>query len=123
MPGRRTARYLTTMTGFALGNPEVAVIDAATGARHNISVNGFADTAPQFSRDGAMLYWQSDRFSMRQLDSQTATVDVVGAFLSREGAAFAAGRAGGGRSARFRRSAGPQHAPDADDPDPSPSWT
>lgn len=85
--------YLTTTTGFALGNPEVVVIDAATGARHNITVNGFADTAPQFSRDGAMLYWQSDRFSMRQLDSQTATGDVVGAFLSREGAdAFAKGR-------------------------------
>ena len=85
--------YLTT-TGFALGNREVVVIDAATGVRHNLSMNGFADTAPRFSRDGALLYWQSDRFSMRQLDSQTATTDVVGAFLSREGAeSFAKGRA------------------------------
>jgi len=85
--------YLTTTTGFGLGNTEIVVIDAATGARHNITVNGFADTVPQFSRDVAMLYWQSDRFSMRQLDSQTATIDVVGAFLSREGAeAFAKGR-------------------------------
>ena len=99
MPGRRTANTSTTMTGFSVGNSEVVVIDVATGERHNISLNGFADTAPQFSRDGTMLYWQSDRFSMRQLDDQTATVDIVGAFLSREAAAdFAHGRAGRGRA-------------------------
>ncbi|MBN9021184.1 MAG: hypothetical protein J0H08_03640, partial [Rhizobiales bacterium] len=50
----------------------------------------FADTAPQFSRDGTMLYWQTDRFSTRQLENQTATFDIVGTFLSREAAvAFA----------------------------------
>lgn len=66
-------RYLTTVTGFAVGNAEVEVIDVASGARHNVSLNGFLDSAPKFSRDGAMVYWQSDRYSMRQLDDQTAT--------------------------------------------------
>ena len=80
-------RYLATITGFSLGNSETVVIDVATGERHNISMNGFADTAPQFSRDGTMLYWQTDRFSTRQLDNQAATFDIVGTFLSREAAA------------------------------------
>ncbi len=86
-------RYIVTTSGFEIGNSEVEVIEVATGERHNISLNGFADRAPQFSRDGAMVYWLSDRFSMRQLDNQTATNDVVGVFLSREAAAdHAAGR-------------------------------
>lgn len=86
-------RYLVTISGFEIGNSEVEVIEVATGTRHNISLNGFADLAPQFSRDGTMVYWLSDRFSMRQLDNQTATHDVVGVFLSREAAAdHAAGR-------------------------------
>jgi tricorn protease len=86
-------RYIVTTSGFEIGNSEVEVIDIATGERHNISLNGFADRAPQFSRDGSMVYWLTDRFSMRQLDNQTATNDVVGVFLSREAAAdHAAGR-------------------------------
>lgn len=79
--------YLATITGFSLGNSEAVVIDVATGERHNVSMNGFADIVPQFSRDGTMLYWQTDRFSTRQLDNQTATFDIVGTFLSREAAA------------------------------------
>jgi tricorn protease len=86
-------RYIVTTSGFEVGNSEVEVIEVATGTRHNVSLNGFADLGPQFSRDGAMVYWLSDRFSMRQLDNQTATHDVVGVFLSREAAAdHAAGR-------------------------------
>jgi tricorn protease len=86
-------RYIVTTSGFEIGNSEVEVIEVATGERHNISLNGFADVAPRFSRDGAMVYWLSDRFSMRQLDNQTATHDVVGVYLSREAAAdHAAGR-------------------------------
>jgi tricorn protease len=83
-------RYITTMTGFSVGNSEVAVIDIATAERHNVSLNGFADHLPQFSPDGTMVYWQTDRFSMRQLDDQTATGDIVGAYLSREAAAAVA---------------------------------
>jgi tricorn protease len=86
-------RHIVTTSGFEIGNSEVEVIEVATGRRHNISLNGFADKAPQFSRDGTMVYWLSDRFSMRQLDNQTATNDVVGVFLSREATAdHAAGR-------------------------------
>jgi tricorn protease len=86
-------RYIVTTSGFEIGNSEVEVIEVATGERHNISLNGFADKAPQFGRDGTMVYWLSDRFSMRQLDNQTATNDVVGVYLSREAAAdHAAGR-------------------------------
>ncbi|WP_075214451.1 S41 family peptidase [Mongoliimonas terrestris] len=82
--------YLTTFTGLEIGNSEVEVIEVATGLRHDISRNGFADKRPLFSRDGAMVYWTSDRFTTRQLDDQTATGDVVGTFLSREAAkAFA----------------------------------
>lgn len=79
-------RYITAITGFEVGNSEVAVIDAATGERHNVSLNGFADHRPQFSHDGSLVYWESDRFSMRQLDDQTATGDIVGAHLFREAA-------------------------------------
>lgn len=86
-------RYIVTTSGFEIGNSEIEVIEVATGVRHNISLNGFADKAPRFSRDGTMVYWLSDRFSTRQLDNQTATQDVVGVFLSREAAAdHAAGR-------------------------------
>jgi tricorn protease len=86
-------RHIVTTSGFEIGNSEVEVIEVATGERHNISLNGFADRAPRFSRDGTMVYWLSDRFSMRQIDNQTATNDVVGVFLSREAAAdHAAGR-------------------------------
>lgn len=79
-------RFLTTMTGLTVGNSEVEVIEVATGKRHNISLNGFSDSGANFSRDGSMVYWASDRFSTRQLDDQASTTDYVGAFLSREAA-------------------------------------
>ncbi|MFO1069227.1 MAG: S41 family peptidase [Geminicoccaceae bacterium] len=85
-------RYVTTISGFTVGNAEIEVIEVATGQRHNISLNGFVDLEPRFSRDGAMVYWLSTRYSTRPLDDQATTMDVVGTFLSREAAtAFAAG--------------------------------
>jgi hypothetical protein len=79
-----------------VGNSQIAVIDVATRQRQNVSVNGFADHTPRFGQDGIMLPWESDRHSMRQLDDQTATGDVVGASPLREAAADYAigGRAG-----------------------------
>jgi tricorn protease len=49
-------RYIVTTSGFEIGNSEVEVIEVATGVRHNISLNGFADLKPRFSRDGMMVY-------------------------------------------------------------------
>jgi len=77
-------RYIVTGTGFALGNSEVEVIEAANGTRHNVSLDGFADTWPKFSRDGQIVYWLTDRFATRQLDETAAAQDVVGTFLTRE---------------------------------------
>ena len=39
-------RYIVTTSGFEVGNSEVEVIEVATGTRHNISLNGFADWRP-----------------------------------------------------------------------------
>lgn len=85
-------KYLTTASGLTIGNSEILVIDATTGARTNVSLNGFPDQGPNFSRDGTMVYWQSQRFALRQLDDQTPMADVVATFLSPEAAkAFASG--------------------------------
>ncbi len=77
---------IATTRGFELGNRDVDVIEIATGKRHNISLNGFNDKSPRFSRDGALVYWHSNRFSLRQLDEQTPLADVVATRLSREAA-------------------------------------
>jgi tricorn protease len=77
--------YVVADTGFEIGNPEVELLDAsAIEPRRNISDNGFADRSAQFSPDGAVLYWASDRYSQRNLDQQGGSYDIVAAYLTDE---------------------------------------
>jgi len=78
-------RYVVADTGFEIGNPEVELLDASgQGPRRNISNNGFTDRGAEFSPDGAILYWATDRFAQRNLDDKGASYDIVAAYLTDE---------------------------------------
>ncbi|MXN64105.1 protease [Stappia sp. GBMRC 2046] len=78
-------KHIVTSTGFGLGNLEVELVDAEGKApRVKVSDSGFADMKPQFSADGTIVYWATDRFSTRNLDEQTASPDYFAAFLTND---------------------------------------
>ncbi len=64
---------------------DIALIDAAGEASPvNISLNGFSDSAPQVSADGAIVLWITDRFGLRAAHGSPESGDIFAAFLTAE---------------------------------------
>ncbi|WP_412674605.1 S41 family peptidase [Aeromonas australiensis] len=64
---------------------EIAIIDTATpGAQPvNVSLNGYQDSAPNWSHDGAILYWQSTRYGVLGADGEPLGNNLLGLYSSR----------------------------------------
>lgn len=79
-------KHILTTTGFISTNTEIEMIET-TGAhrRQNLSDSGFGDGGAGFSPDGSVVFWQSDRFSQRNLSSEAAMVDIMATWLTAEG--------------------------------------
>jgi tricorn protease len=105
-------RYIVTTSGFEIGNSEVEVIEVATGERHNISLNGFADLAPVQPRrhDGLLAVRPLLDAPARQPDRDPGRRGRVPVARGRGGPCGGAPPRDG-RRARLRRGAGPGHAP------------
>lgn len=64
---------------------DVAVVAAdGSGKRVNLSRSGHLDVRPRFSQDGSMVYWATDREGYRNLNQQSATLDIHGLFLTQK---------------------------------------
>lgn len=79
-------KWLTTvyMTGLGFFR-DLGIIQAdGKGKLINLTQSGFADFQPNFSRDGKMIYWYSDRDGARATNNQSTTGDIYGLFLTQE---------------------------------------
>lgn len=63
---------------------EIAVIDTGqeNAAWVNVSHNGYQDMSPEWSENGAILYWLSARFGMLRPDGEPGEPGLVGVFSS-----------------------------------------
>lgn len=67
------------------GIREVGLLAAdGTGQIINLTRSGFDDSHPRFSADGSMVYWATDQEGTRNLNQDSATVDVFGLFLTQK---------------------------------------
>lgn len=64
---------------------EIAVIDTANPKARpvNVSLNGYQDSIPAWSKDGAILYWQSTRYGVLGADGEPLGNNLLGIYSSR----------------------------------------
>lgn len=80
------SKWITTsyMTGLGFIR-DIGIIQAdGKGKLINLTESGFSDVRPLFSRDGKMIFWYSDRDGMRAQNTQSASGDIYGLFLTQE---------------------------------------
>lgn len=63
---------------------EIAVIDTASpgAVPVNVSLNGYQDSSPVWSQDGAILYWQSTRYGVLGADGEPLGNNLLGLYSS-----------------------------------------
>lgn len=61
---------------------EVGIINVATKKVTNVTKSGYTEATPQWTADGSMVYWFSDRDGMKNHGSWGAEYDVYGVFLT-----------------------------------------
>jgi len=70
-------RYWVGEIGIISANGDQKII--------NVSKSGFSDSAPQWSKDGSILYWASDRSGMHSVaKTGPAESDIYGVFLTQK---------------------------------------
>ena len=50
----------------------------------NLTQSGYSDVRPQFSKDGKMIYWYSDKDGNRAQNTQSTTGDIYAIFLTQD---------------------------------------
>lgn len=77
-------QWLLSRSGY-FSTAEIALIAADGSSSHNLSQNGYVDLKPHFSDDGSAVLWVSDRYGLRSTEGKPEEMDVMGAFLTRDG--------------------------------------
>lgn len=63
---------------------EVGIINVASKKVTNVTKSGYTEAGPQWTADGKMVYWFSDRDGMKNHGSWGAEYDVYGVFLTQD---------------------------------------
>lgn len=79
-------KWITTsyMTGLGFIRDIGITPSDGKGKLINLTQSGFGDIRPEFSRDGKMIFWYSDRDGYRAQNTQSASGDIYGLFLTQE---------------------------------------
>ncbi|HEX5655186.1 MAG TPA: S41 family peptidase [Chitinophagaceae bacterium] len=79
-------KWLVTsyMTGLGFVRDVGIIQSDGKGKLINLTQSGYADVRPNFSKDGKMIYWYSDRDGFRGQNTQPASGDIYGVFLTQE---------------------------------------
>lgn len=79
-------KWITTsyMTGLGFIRDVGIVPSDGKGKLINLTQSGYGDIRPEFSRDGKMIFWYSDRDGYRAQNTQSASGDIYGLFLTQE---------------------------------------
>jgi tricorn protease len=79
------SRWLTaTYHGHRLWTPEIAVVKLADGKVINVTQSGYSEYHPEFSSNGKMLLYATNRHGERGHGSDGSEADIFGLFLNQE---------------------------------------
>ena len=79
-------KWITTsfMTGLGFIRDVGIVAADGKGQIINLTKSGFSDVRPEFSKDGKMVFWYSDRDGNRALNTQSTSGDIYAMFLTQD---------------------------------------